>query len=778
MTVSLQTNSAAKLVETLIGQMTLDEKLAQLGSFWVFELQTKGLFDSQKIETKLQHGIGQITRLAGASTLEPRAAAEASNTLQRWLMERTRLGIPAIIHEECCSGAMFLGGTRFPQMIGLASTFEPRLAELMADVIRKQLRAVGAHQGLSPVLDISRDPRWGRVEETFGEDPTLASHFGMAYVRGLQGKDLDGGVAATAKHFIGHSLSLGGLNCGPVHLGKNELWNTFLTPFHAAIRDADLASIMCSYPELDGELVAASRRILTDLLRNSLGFENLVVSDYNAINMIHDYHFIAPDLGTAAQLALEAGVDVELPTVYCYGDPLRAALDAGEIDMGFIDTAVRRHLDLKTKLGLFENPFVDEGRVAEVFESRDGEHLARKIAEKSMILLKNDGVLPFSDTVKTISVIGPNADSGRNQMGDYSYAAVLDRVGQMMPEDSSFTNADMPALKKQTSEAITVLEGIRSRAKKGVQVLYARGCDNLDNDATGFEEAIATASNSDVVVLVVGDRSGLSPECTTGETRDSANLTLPGAQGELAKAILELDKPVVVVLINGRPLALPWLDAKANAIVEAWLPGEQGGAAVADVLFGNVNPGGKLPVSVPRHVGQVPIFYNHKPSGMFSNWHGDYVDEVVAPLYPFGFGLSYTQFEYKELFIDQKQLRPGETVVISVKVANIGKVAGDEVVQLYTRDTYASTSRPVMELRGYSRLTLTPGEQRTVIFQLPVNQLAFFNNDLKLVLEPGSVEVMVGSSSVDIRLRGDLDISAAAELSMSDRVFLCPVELE
>lgn len=777
MTLIVKTKPVAKQVAELVSQMTLDEKLAQLGSLWAHSLLSNDQIDVAKVGTKLQFGIGQITRLGGASTLDPQAAAKAANSLQRFLVEKTRLGIPALIHEECCSGAMMLEGTRFPQMLGLASTFQPELAEQMTDVIRRQMRAMGAHQGLAPVLDISRDPRWGRVEETFGEDPTLVSHFGMAYVRGLQGEDLTQGIIATGKHFVGHSFSLGGLNCGPVQMGVSELWNTYLTPFHAAIRDANLASIMNAYPELDGDLVAASRRVLTDLLRGSLGFDGIVVSDYNAIDMIHNYHFVAPDFQSAATLALRAGIDVELPTTFCYGEPLRSALEAGEINIEFIDTAVSRHLRAKFDLGLFENPYVDDGSAAEIFRAESARTLAREIATKSIVLLKNDGLLPLKKTIKTLAVIGPNANEGRNQLGDYSYLSMIDHMKFTNPDHPIFHEFDADELAARAPKIATVLDGIKEKISTETQVLYARGCDTLEPDTNGFQEAVDIAKKADVCILVLGDKSGLAPGSTTGEFHDSVDLRLPGVQEELAKAVIAVGKPVVVVLVNGRPFALPWLDEHANAILEAWLPGEQGGAAVAGILFGDDNPGGKLPITLPRHVGQVPVFYNHKPSGMNSNWYGDYVQEKVTPLYPFGHGLSYTNFEYKNMKIEKISVKAGENVKISLEIINKGNVAGDEVVQLYVRDVFASSPRPVQELKGYARVPLLAGEVRTVVFHLPINQLAFYDNDLNLVVEPGTIEIMLGSSSQDIRQRGELEIIQGATLHASERVFVCLVDI-
>ena len=770
-------NSTQRRVNNLLAQMTLDEKLAQIGSYWMYDLQTDGVLDWEKIAEKLRHGLGQISRLAGVTTFDPVSAAKASNHLQKFLVENTRLGIPAIIHEECCSGVNMLGGTTYPQMLGLASTFQPELAEQMADVIRKQMLAIGARQGLAPVLDIARDPRWGRVEETFGEDTTLVSHFGMAYIRGLQTPDLSKGVMATGKHFVGHSMSQGGLNCAPVHMGLREVYDVYLAPFQAAIRDAGLAAMMNAYPELDGEVVAASRKILTDLLRGKLGFDGLVVSDYEAVIMLHNFHYIATDPKRAACLALQAGIDVELPTVVGFGEPLKIALENGEIDFEFIDTAVKRHLCKKMELGLFENPYVDEGRVLEVFETSEQRTHARQIACQSMVLLQNDGMLPLKKTMNTLAVIGPNANCGRNQLGDYSYAAMSQLLKFQAPQNSAILKEDLDDLARRGISVATVLDGIRMAVSAETRVLYAAGCNILGDDDSGFGQAVTIAQQADAIVLVLGDCSGLVETCSTGETRDASDLKLPGIQEELARAVIATGKPVVVVLINGRPYAIPWLADHANAILEAWLPGEEGGTAIADVLFGNAVPGGKLPITFPRSVGQIPIFYNAKKSGMKSHWYGDYVTEKVTPLYAFGHGLSYTTFEYTDLEIRQPQAAAGEQVEISFKLKNTGAITGDEIVQLYVHDKYASTPRPCKELKGYQRLTLMPGEQASITFHLPVNQLAFYNNDLQLVVEPGVIEIMVGSSSADIRLHGQFEICGENIIGVQDRVFVCPVSV-
>jgi len=767
--------SIEQRVQSLLSQMSLEEKLAQIGSYWMYDLQTDGVLDWDKTAQKLKHGIGQITRVAGASTLDPLNVAKTANRLQKFLVKKTRLGIPAIIHEECCSGALMLGGTVFPQMLGLASSFQPELAEAMATAIRAQLLAIGARQGLAPVLDVARDPRWGRVEETFGEDPTLASHFGVAYVRGLQAESLRQGVLATGKHFIGHSLSQGGLNCAPAHVGMQELYEVYLAPFQAAIREAKLAAMMNAYPELDGEVVAASRRILTDLLRGELGFDGLLVSDYEAILMLHNFHKIAANLGCAAGLALNAGVDVELPNTVCYGEPLKTALQNGEINLELVDLAVGRHLRKKIELGLFENPYVDEGKVLEVFETPAQRDLAREIARKTMVLLKNDGLLPLPKSIGSLAVIGPNAHDGRNQLGDYSYAAMSQLMKWKAPQNSAFIHDDLEALAQHEVKVTTVLEGIRSLVSPHTSVHYAHGYDTLDGDEPGFQAALQAAQQAEAVVLVLGDRSGLTLDCTTGETRDSSDLKLPGRQEELAKALLATGKPVVVVLITGRPYALSALAESANAILEAWLPGEEGGRAIAEVLFGDVNPGGKLPITFPRSVGQVPIFYNAKPAGTRSHWYEDYVSEKVTPLYPFGHGLSYTVFEYRDLQIGPKKVGSGEQVDISLAVENVGQRAGEEVVQLYIHDALACIPRPVKELKGYQRLKLEAGESKRITFHLPVDLLAFYDLDSKLVVEAGQIEVMVGSSSQDIRLRGAFEIVGASRWEVKERVFDCPV---
>lgn len=769
-----QTASYEKEVKELLQKMTLEEKLSQLSSYWIYDLKTSGILDQKKIASKLNNGIGQITRIGGASAYTPREAAKVANQIQAFLREQTRLGIPAIVHEECCVGLMSPLASIFPEVIGLASTFEPELAYKMTSEIRKQVMAIGSRQGLAPVLDVARDPRWGRVEETFGEDPLLVSQFGVQYIKGLQSDDLRQGVMATGKHFVGHSFSMGGLNCGPVQLGWREIWDVYLAPFQAAIRDAGLATMMNAYPEIDGEVVAASKVILTDLLREKLGFDGLVVSDYEAVMMIHNYHNLVESPTEAAMMALNAGIDVELPNVTCYGEGLQAAVENGEISLEIIDQSVSRHLQKKFELGLFENPFVNEEIVMNVFDTPDQRSLALEIAQKSMVLLKNDGVLPIQAKNMKIGVIGPNANSSRCMVGDYSYVATAELLEVLPAENSAFQPLSEEELKNLTVPIPTFLDALKEKLP-GTEILFAEGCGINSEDESGFSKAVEVAHSADLVLMVLGGRSGLAPYCTTGEFRDTADLSLPGVQEKLAKLILDIGKPVVIILVNGRPSAIPDLADQANAILQAWVPGEEGAQAIVSVLTGEANPGGKLPISIPRSVGQIPVFYNHKPSGSRSNIYGDYVNEKATPLFPFGHGLSYSKFEYKDLKIEKHDPKPDEVVNISCAITNTSTVAGEEVVQLYLRDVYASIPRPVKELKGFVRVELLPGETKQIKFQLPINMMAFYDINMDLVLEPGKIQVMIGSSSEDIRLQGEMNVGGSATTQIKERVFVCPV---
>jgi len=767
------TRSPMERTADLLPRMTRREKVAQLGAVWAASILDHDRFDAEKARAHLAHGTGQVTRIGASTVLRPAQTAAVWNAVQRHLREETRLGIPAILHEESCAGFLARDATQFPQAIGLASSWDPELVERIGDVIREQMLAVGARQTLAPVLDVARDPRWGRVEETFGEDPYLVARMGVAYVRGVQGPSLEHGVVATAKHFMGYGAGEGGLNWAPSQLPRRELLERFLPPFAAAIREAGLASVMNGYQEIDGIPCGASKWLLDDLLRGELGFEGTVVADYFTVVCLLTYHRIVADKSQAAVRSLRAGLDVELPTVDCYGEPLMQAIDRGEIDEALVDRAVGRVLRQKFALGLFENPFVDEAAAASVFDTPAQRALARRAAERSIVLLRNEGdLLPLSPDVGRIAVIGPSADSRRLLQGDYSYPAHVEIVfGPVVePGDAAVTGEAersllLPGQAGRATDlldcfppTVTVLEGIRAAVSPDTRIEVARGCAITGDDTSGIEAAARLAADCEVAIVVVGGRSGLVRGCTSGEANDRADLCLPGVQEELIRAVVATGTPTVVVLVNGRPLALSGFFESVPAILEAWLPGEEGGHAVADVLFGAVSPAGRLPVTLPRAVGQVPLYYNHKPSGARSQFHGDYADLSCQPLLPFGHGLSYTRFTYDAFDVPGRPVTPRETIPISVRVTNVGDRDADEVVQLYVRDVVASVTRPVQQLAGFARVSIPAGESRRIGFQLDPGQLAFYDTEMDYVIEPGEVEIMVGASSADIRQRATIEI--------------------
>jgi len=750
-----------KRVKNLLSLMTLDEKIAQMGSIWVYEVLKGKKFSSRKADSLMGSGIGQITRLGGASNFRPKDSAKMANKIQSYLSENTRLGIPAIIHEESCSGYMAREATCFPQAIGVASTWDPDIVEKMGSVIKEQMRSVGAHQALAPVLDISRDARWGRVEETFGEDPYLVSKMGTSYIKGIQGKDWKQGIMSTGKHFVGYGFSEGGMNWAPPHIAKRELYEILLVPFEAAVIEAGIASIMPGYHELDGIPCHDSKELLVEILRNKWNFTGLVVSDYFGINMLYEYHHIAKDKKHAAKFALDSGIDIELPSTDCYGKPLKDAVEKGLIKESVIDTVVARILKMKFLLGLFESPYVDDKKPSRIFNIPEQKSLAYKIAQKSIVLLKNKGnLLPISKDIKSLAVIGPNADTVRNIMGDYSYPCHIEALLEMS-KDKEIFNTPIPEKIEMADSfvnKITILGGIKEKVRKDTVIHYAEGCDVRSNSKDGFAEAIEAVKKSEIAVLVVGDKSGLIEDCTSGESRDRADLKLPGMQEELVRAVYKTGTPLVVVLINGRPLSINWIIDNIPSVIEAWMPGEEGACAVSDILFGDYNPGGKLPISFPRSVGQVPVYYNHKPSGGRSHWKGDYVELSSKPLFPFGYGLSYTNFEYSNMVVEPESTTCNGQIKISIDIKNTGSCRGDEVVQLYISDEQSTITRPVKELKGFKRVNLDKGQKKTVTFIIASEQLGFYDRNMRYIIEPGNIKVMVGSSSEDTRLSGEFKI--------------------
>jgi beta-glucosidase len=749
-------------VADLLARMAPDEKVAQLGSVWSFELfRSESELDPERMGERLRAGIGQISRVAGATNLGAVGAAEAGNQIQRYLVEKTRLGIPAILHEETLHGLLAREATTFQQSIGAAAAFDPDLVEAIAATIRRRMLAIGARQALAPVLDLSRDPRWGRVEETYGEDPYLATVLGVAYVRGIQGPELATGIAATAKHLVGHGLSEGGLNQAPVHVGPRELRDEQLLPFEAAVRSAHLASVMPTYCEIDGLPCHASRELLTTILREEWGFDGIVASDYTAIQMLVGEHRLTDDLGTAATMALMAGMDSELPTSAAYGEPLLAALADGRLDQAVVDLSVERILRLKFRLGLFERPFVpvpSAGVLAAIMA--DEQALAADLARRSIVLAENNGVLPLRPDIGRIAVIGPIADSARDLLGDYAHLLHIETLAELRHRANpfGFPSSDVINPIDELAGRATILTGLRERFG-AERVIHATGTGLRDGSDADIAAAVAAARGAEVAIVVLGERSGLTFDATTGESRDRRDLGFLGRQQELLEAVVATGTPTVLIVVSGRPLAIEWAAEHCAAVLLAWVPGDAGPAAIAHVLGGDADPGGRLPITFPRHVGQLPQTYRHHPTGGRSNWKIDYVDGLVSPLWVFGHGRSYTTFTIDHLQVERSALETaGDTLTVRVDVTNTGPRAGDEVVQLYLRDEAASVARPVLELRGFRRVHLEPGDCRTVVFRVSTEQLAFVDAEHRRVVEPGSVRLFVGRSSADLPLTADLTL--------------------
>jgi beta-glucosidase len=742
-------------VADLLARMTREEKVAQLGSFWAFEVVNETGLDGDRLAQLAGNGIGQITRLAGSTNLRPVEVAHTANEIQDYLIEETRLGIPAIVHEECLHGLIAWAAPCFQQSIGAAASFDPGVVAAMAATIRRRMLLTGARHALAPVLDIARDPRWGRIEETYGEDPYLAAALGVAYIEALQGPDLAHGVVATGKHMVGHGLAEGGLNQAPAHIGPRELRDEQLFPFEVAVRQAGIASIMPAYCDVDGVPCHASAELLDGILRGEWGFDGIVASDYMGVEMISTAHRLTAELAEAARLALVAGVDSELPRTVAYGTPLEAALDAGLVDDDLLDATVARVLRMKFRLDLFERPYVDPPTEAMLEAlAADEAQAARALAQRSLVLVENDGALPLAGH-RRVAVVGPIADSARDLLGDYSHLVHMETLLEMrhgvdalgiVGDGEVFEPGD------ELSGRRTILDALRA-VLVDAEVAYAPGTGIRSGADDDLSAAVDLVRASDVAIVVLGERSGLTDDSTTGEFRDRATLGFLGRQQELLEAAVATGTPVVLVVVSGRPLALEWAAAHCAAILLAWVPGDAGPDAIADTLTGAVNPGGKLPVSVPRTAGQVPFTYRHHPTGGHSQPKGDYVDGPVAPLWPFGHGRSYTAFAIDRLRVEDDEIATvdGETT-IHVDVKNTGDREGDEVVQLYVRDVEASVARPVLELRGFRRVTLEPGECRSVSFTVSAEQFAYVGADHRRVVEPGGIEIHVGTSSAELPL--------------------------
>ncbi|WP_149203067.1 beta-glucosidase family protein [Actinotalea subterranea] len=731
-------------VRALVTSMTLEEKLAQLVGYWldqngtVAPMQSEmaaGQGDPGTLPAITTHGIGHYTRVYGTRPVDPVERAAWLWAEQRRLKRETRLGIPALVHEECLTGLAAWRAATFPTPLAWGASFDPELVREMAVAIGDSMRALGVHQGLAPVLDVVRDPRWGRVDECIGEDPYLVGTVGTSFVRGLQ----DAGVHATLKHFVGYSGSRGGRNHAPVSAGPREVADVFLPPFEMAVLDGGARSVMNAYTEIDGIPVAATPQYLTDVLRGRWGFDGVVVADYFAVAFLEVMHRVAADRGEAAAQALVAGIDVELPSGDAYLEPLAERVRSGALDEAYVDRAVLRALSQKEALGLLEpGAFEDDPPSAVDLDSPRHRDLARRLADESLVLLANDGVLPLNrweTPPAQVAVIGPNADRGEALMGCYSF------VNHVLAH-----HPDVPT----GLEIPTVADALRATfgdaGMPDADVVVAEGCQVEGDDTSGFDEAVAAAAAADVAVVVVGDQAGLFGRGTVGEGNDVESLELPGRQRELVEAVLATGTPVVMVLLTGRPYAIGWaLDGEGprpGAVLQAFFPGEAGGLAIADVLTGRVNPSGRLPVSLPRTSGSQPYSYLQPVLGGPS----DVTAADPTPVRAFGFGLSYTTFGYSDLVVDA-QVQAGEELAAAVTVTNTGAVAGTEVVQLYGHDAVASVTRPVAQLLGYTRVTLGPGESARVRFAVPTTRFAFSDRRMVRIVEPGDVEVWVGSDA-------------------------------
>ncbi len=754
-------------VADLLARMTPVEKVAQLGSTWAFELVPDGQVDRGRLAELVGNGVGEITRLAGSTNLRATDVARAGNEIQRFLVEETRLGIPTIFHEETLHGLVARDAPCFQQAIGAAASWDPDVVTAMAGTIGRRMRATGARHALAPVLDITSDPRWGRIEETYGEDPYLAAAMGMAYIRGIQGSGADGGVIATGKHLVGHGLAEGGRNQNPAHVGARELRDEQLFPFEAAVREAGLASVMPAYGEVDGVPCHASRELFTEILRDEWGFDGLVASDYHGIEMISSQHHLTPLLVRAGAMALAAGVDLELPGTAAYGDRLLEAIDAGLVDEALLDAAVARVLRAKFRLGLFENPYVvapsrggdgrPRGRGA---GGRPGARaaLARAGRERRHPAARREHPSPRRHRRRA----RPAPASCSATTATSSTWPRSARCGRAGTRSGLTVHDDEVVVVDELTGRRTILDALRERLAH-VDVRHARGAGVRDGSDDDLAEAVAAARGADVAVVVLGERSGLTDDATTGEARDRRELGFFGRQQELLEAVVATGTPVVLVVVSGRPLAIEWAASHCAAIVLAWVPGDSGPEAIADALVGAYSPGGKLPVTVPRHVGQVPLSYRHHPSGGQSQWKVDYVDGASSPLWPFGFGRSYTSFELCDLRLESalggaRLATEGGELVVRVDVANVGERHGDEVVQLYVRDEEASVGRPMLELLAFRRVGLAPGERATVAFRIRSEQLAYTGIDLRRVVEPGFVSLHLGTSSADLPLSARVEL--------------------
>lgn len=787
--------SPRERAEALLSEMKLEEKMGQVRCLFPFG-------DGEEVEKMVEHsmryGVGQVSTLDMRRITSLEEAAAWQRTLQKRIMEHSEHHIPAIFHMEGLCGAFIQDAVSFPSGISRASTWDPGIEEKLGEIVSRQELSCGITQILAPVLDISRDSRMGRQGETYGEDATLAAAMGSAFTKGIQEKETDGRKAeSAAKHFLGFHNSLGGIHGANCEISDRLLEEVYGKPFQAAITEHSLRGIMPCYCSLNGEPVSASKEIITDLLREKMGFDGICVSDYGAVANVHQVQHIGESITEAGLLCMEAGMDVEMQMETAYNDELMEWFRSGKADIKILDQAVRRILEAKFRMGLFEHPFALEGEdLKETFYKQEDEEIVLQSARESLILLKNNGVLPIKKDVKRIAVIGCHAKNARSFFGGYTHLSMVEAIhavaNSIAGMEAGSVNGKKAALvpgtqiqsdeteefdailKQQKPECRSLLEQLKQSLPQ-VEITYAYGYPIAGNDLSHLPEALEAVKKADLVIMTLGGKHGSCSVASMGEGVDCTDINLPVCQETFIREAAKLGKPMVGIHLDGRPISSDAADQYLDAILEAWSPSEAGAAAITDALTGAYNPGGKLPLSVARTSGQIPVYYNH-PNG--SAWHqgesigfANYVDMPHTPRYFFGHGLSYTQFAYSDLDIKARKVNPEEVIEMEVTVKNTGDVKGEEVVQLYVRDLYSSVTRPVKELAGFCRISLMPGEKKTIQFRMKASQLSFLDKKKQWKVEKGEYEVQVGSSSEDIRLRDTFKIETDAVVEGKNRGF-------
>lgn len=783
-------------VKDILSKMTTEQKAIQLSCVVPSMVLDKGVFDASKAEKEMPKGVGRMTQFASGFTQGPKQAAEGYNAIQKYIIEKT--GVPAIIQNESSSGTVAAEGTIFPVPIALASTFEPELSYEMGKVIGDEGKAIGVHAMMSPVADVNRDSRWGRVDETFGEDPLMCARFSSEEVRGIQGEDYTKRCAALAKHWVAYGASEGGVNCATINIGPKEIFEVYATPFAAAIKENDMQSIMVTYSEIDGRPMSVNDEYTQKILREDLGFTGIAVCDGLSIPRVIDIQGMFESREELAGAALKAGIDADTMMTTVYNHIVKG-VEQGVIDMKDLDAAVLRTLQCREEMGLLDDPFVDPEKAQAVYDDSKADALSEEIAQKSITLLKNENILPLKNEKKKIAVIGPFAEKLSTFFGGYAYPAMMGSFLQMCvdPETSVKMEGfqemaekmfDIPSMKakmykdpsksfdenfdaylKESLNMLSLVEALKEELPDAEFVSYGKSLNSPDY-AKRIEEAVEVAKGSNLVIFALGEVTGQGKDATSGEGINNPDLTLPFHQEDLVKAIHALNIPSVLTLFNGRAMALGNIEPLVDAIVEAWYPGPAGGKPVAKVLSGSFNPEGHLPITFPQISAQCPIYYGHKTGSGYMTIKQTPDASVMQPLYPFGHGLSYTTFQITNL-VNDASVETGDSFKVSVDVTNTGDVAGSDIVQVYTHSKCPTINRPIKELRGFKKVHLMPHETKTLEFEFDTHQFGYFNAKNEFVIEPRPQEIFVGDQSSVIQAKGEINFTGEVKEILHDRVF-------